>query len=90
MRTVIGIAEAFEELKKGAAKKMQTKRRQIQLAENIWKPLYAAVEKRYKEALQEIGAVDGRSSLQTNSTKSGPNNPSLPANILLRSSLPAR
>jgi energy-coupling factor transporter ATP-binding protein EcfA2 len=46
------------ELKKVAAKKLLAKARQIDLAEASWKPLYAGIEKRYKEALQKIGAAD--------------------------------
>lgn len=58
-------ADLTGELKKFAAKKLQAKRRQIQSAEDAWKPLYAGVEKRYKEALQKIGAVDGTKAAST-------------------------
>jgi len=51
-------AEVVADLRKTAATKLAAKLRQVELAETAWKPLYAAIEKRYKEALQKIGAAD--------------------------------
>jgi DNA repair ATPase RecN len=51
-------SEVLSELKKVAVRNVLEKVREIGLAETSWTPLYAGVEKRYKEALQKVGAAD--------------------------------